>query len=202
MKKVFKTTALAFVLCACLSGTAAFAAQAPTQRIVLKDTTVIIGQVVALKDGIYTIRSESMGEIKIDAAKISEISSLDNATAAPLPQPTREIAIRDGAHSRPSRADDAVKTSEDAVSQPGGSDDLSRQQQEVNSRVQSMTMNGDFLDSMLNLSETSSMADIMQDPEIMDAINRNDYDFLMNSEKMKNLMDSQEIKDLLGDVQP
>ena len=65
-----------------------------------------------------------------------------------------------------------------------------------------MAMDGDFLDSMMNLGNSEAMNDIMQDPEIMDAISRNDYDYLMNNEKMKSLMDSQEIKELLGDVQP
>ena len=34
----------------------------------------------------------------------------------------------------------------------------------------------------------------------MDAINRGDYDFLMNNSKMQNLMDSSEIQTLLGDM--
>jgi hypothetical protein len=42
----------------------------------------------------------------------------------------------------------------------------------------------------------------MSDPDVMDAISRNDYDFLMNNEKMKNLMESSEIKDLLGGMDP
>ncbi len=82
------------------------------------------------------------------------------------------------------------------------SNDLARQQEEVNSRVRSMTMDGDFLDSMMDLGDSTAMTEVMQDPEIIDAISRNDYDFLMNNEKMKSLMDSQEIKSLLGDVQP
>ncbi|HNX77999.1 MAG TPA: hypothetical protein PKM56_20155, partial [Candidatus Rifleibacterium sp.] len=88
------------------------------------------------------------------------------------------------------------------VPKVSGSSDLSQQQEEVSSRVQSMTMDGEFLDSMMNLGNSDAMNDVMQDPEIMDAISRNDYEYLMNSEKMKNLMDSQEIKEMLGDVQP
>jgi hypothetical protein len=64
-----------------------------------------------------------------------------------------------------------------------------------------MTADGDFVDSLLDLSENQSMMDVMADPEVMDAISRNDYDFLMNNEKMINLMESQDIKGLLGDVE-
>jgi hypothetical protein len=165
--------------------------QSSPQKIVLNDNTVLVGRVLELKDGIYTIETETLGSIKIDAGKILEISSLSRAAA---PQ-TREIGIIDGARSSSPRPGSA------GASVPAGSD-LARQQEEVNSRVKSMTMSGDFLDSMMNLSESSTMLDIMQDPEIMEAISNNDYEYLMNSDKMKNLMESQEIRDLLGDIQP
>lgn len=202
IKKPFLTTALSLILSVCSTGGIASAGQNQLQRILLSDKTVIIGQVIAMQNGIYTIKSDAVGELKISADKIVAISSLNQPVERPL-QPVKEIAIRDGAHSQRqnaesvSNASSGSETSKNVRETPAG-----RQQEEVNSQVQSMAMNGDFLNSMLKLSESSDMSDIMQDPEIMDAISRNDYDFLMNSEKMKSLMDNQEIKDLLGDVQP
>jgi len=173
--------------------------KAPEQKILLRDKSVIIGRILEMKNGQYTIKTDAMGEFKIGADKILEISAIDHekkTNRAPVyygnnnVEETRPaIAIRDGSKTRRGQSSTT-------------SDDLSRQQEEVNSRVKSMTMSGDFLDSMMNLSQNNTMMDIMSDPEIMDAITRNDYDFLMNSEKMKNLMDSPEIKSLLGDVQP
>ncbi|MDD2999403.1 MAG: hypothetical protein PHV05_10120, partial [Candidatus Riflebacteria bacterium] len=151
---------------------------------------VIVGQIVEMKNGVYTIQSDSVGQIQVAADKILEISSPSLGSDSSTP----EVAILDGSKSS------AKKPRQKAVSP--GSDDITRQQEEVNARVKSMTMNGDFLDSMMDLGESSSMMDVMNDPEIMEAISRNDFDFLMNSDKMKNLMDSDEIKDLLGDVEP
>ncbi len=178
-------TTLFLVICFSL------AAQNASQRVILDDNTVLIGRVVELKDGIYTIETETLGSIKISADKILEISSNSGSTVQRAPK----IGIIDGARSSSARQNDEKSPV------PAGSD-LARQQEEVNSRVKSMTMSGDFLDSMMNLSESSEMLDIMQDPEVMEAISNNDYEYLMNSDKMKNLMDSQEIKDLLGDMQP
>lgn len=202
MRKIFTTTLLALVLSACLPFNIAFASQNPMQRILLSDKTVIIGQIIAMQDGIYTIKSDSVGELKISADKILEISVLEQQVTKPL-QPVKEIAIRDGASVKRKPAESVSKPSHVTESSENvDTSAASRQQEEVNSQVQSMAMNGDFLDSMMKIGESSDMTDIMQDPEIMDAISRNDYEFLMNSEKMKGLMDNKEIKELLGEVQP
>lgn len=190
------------------------AGETAQQRIVLTDKTTLIGRVVEMKDGVYTVETDTLGRLKIEAARVVEISSLNQAVAA---QP-KETAAGSAIDSSQSEAEPAVTTKnikildgakKQQTSEPpqenasvAGSDDLARQQEEVNSRVRSMTMDGDFLDSMMDLGDSNAMSEVMQDPEIMDAISRNDYDFLMNNEKMKSLMDSQEIKSLLGDVQP
>lgn len=183
-------------------------AQEKTQRILLRDKSVVIGQVLALKDGIYTIKAEAMGEFKIGADKILSISSLEHADKTQKEESAAVkdngrvqpgISIRDGANPKKQRQTTAGRPES---TKPSGTSDLARQQEQVTSRVQSMTMNSEFLDSMMDLNQNSSMMDIMSDPEIMDAISRGDYDFLMNSDKMKQLMDSDEIKNLLGDIQP
>lgn len=158
------------------------------QRIVLLDNSVIVGEIVEMKDGIYTVKSDAMGEIKVSADKILEISKLDQASSAT----SQNIDILDR----------SKKKAHKAPVQPrsvGVSDDLKIQQERANSQVQSMSMQEDFLDSMMNLSGSADMVDVMSDPEVMDAISRNDYEFLMNSDKMKTLMESSEIKDLLGE---
>jgi hypothetical protein len=159
------------------------------QRIVLLDNSVIIGEIVEMKDGIYTIRTETVGEIKVSADKIIEISKHDADRPAASGQNIDII-------------DRSKKPARKQVSQPrsmGASDDLKAQQERANAQVQSMATQEDFLDDMMNLSGSENMLDVMSDPEVMEAISRNDYEFLMNNEKMKNLMESSEIKDLLGE---
>lgn len=161
------------------------------QRIVLLDNSVIIGEVTEMKDGIYTIHSDTVGEIKIAAEKVLEISKLDSETSAASGK-SINILDRD---KKPAKR--AVQTQ--PTSRTMASDDLKAQQERANAQVQSMAMQEDFLDNMMNLSGNENMVDVMSDPEVMDAINRNDYEFLMNNEKMKNLMESSDIKELFGE---
>jgi hypothetical protein len=196
MMSMVNCRALLMMLVISSIASVAFAASSPLQRIVLQDKTVLVGRIVEMKNGVYSVQTETLGTINIDADKIVEITSSDRSSESP------KIGIIDGSHQRPD-TEEAKRPVQPAVQKSSpDSADLSQQQEEVNSQVRSMAMSGDFLDSMMNLSESSAMTDIMQDPEIMDAISRNDYEYLMNSEKMKNLMDSQEIKEMLGDVQP
>ena len=67
-------------------------------------------------------------------------------------------------------------------------------------RVQSMMMNEDFMNNLMQLSESSEMQSILNDPEIMEAIQSGDYDFLMNNSKMNDLMNSSGIQEILGDM--
>ena len=157
------------------------------QRIVLLDRSVIIGEVTEMKDGIYTVQSETVGEIKIPAEKIIEITKLDSAQPAASGQ---AIGILDGTKKPVRNAQPRALA---------GSDDLKAQQERANSQVQSMTAQEDFLENMMDLSGSANMIEVMTDPEVMEAISRNDYEFLMNNEKMKSLMESSEIKDLLGE---
>lgn len=172
------------------------------QKITLKDNSVIIGTVLGMNNGIYSVESTTLGKLSLKADNIVEIRALganEDSSGKRNSGDGSKISIRDGARKK-TRKSPAREKYEKSVGQ--GSNDLNRQQEEVNSRVKSMTADGGFLDTMMDISENSSMMDVMSDPEVMEAISNNDYDFLMNNEKMKSLMESQDIKNLLGDVQP
>jgi hypothetical protein len=187
---VKKAVLILFLLVICATSWAAGA----KQRIVLLDNSIIIGEIVEMKDGIYTVSTETVGEIKVAADKILEISKLDADRPATA---NKQIDIIDSTK-KPARK--AVnRESVQPGSSTGGSDNLKAQQERANAQVQSMAMQEDFLDNMMSLSENENMLDVMSDPEVMDAISRNDYEFLMNNDKMKTLMESSEIKDLFGE---
>ena len=57
------------------------AAWAPPSRILLNDGTEIVGELVSLNNGSYTIRSKTLGTLKISERQVSRISSM-GATAA------------------------------------------------------------------------------------------------------------------------
>ncbi len=188
--KVKKAVLILFLLVMCATSWAAGA----KQRIVLLDNSIIIGEIVEMKDGIYTVSTETVGEIKVAADKILEISKLDADRPATA---NKQIDIIDNTKKQARKA--VSRQSVQPDSSTGGSDNLKAQQERANAQVQSMAMQEDFLDNMMSLSENENMLDVMSDPEVMDAISRNDYEFLMNNDKMKTLMESSEIKDLFGE---
>lgn len=163
---------------------------AQNSRITLSDNTTIYGTVVGMNNGVYVIKTETMGELNINAENVVSISSLKNnpKSADNLSQ----IKIIE-------ESDKSQRSKKNTQSNNSGDYSTSLQEQ-ANMRVQSMTMDSNFLDSLMNLSENSMMTDIMNDPEIMDAIGRGDYEFLMQNDKMNGLMESDDIKSLLGDM--
>lgn len=150
-----------------------------TQRIVLNDNSVIVGEVMEMRDGMYRIKTAAMGEVQVKAAQISSMTANNSGS---------QVKILD---------QDPIGRQN--LRQPD-SGNYSHQQEHINSTVRSMTMNEDYLDNLMDLSGSNEMLSVMSDPAIMDAINRNDYEFLMNNDKIKNLMGSQGIKNLLGEM--
>lgn len=149
------------------------------QRIVLNDNSVIVGEVLEMRDGIYRIKTAAMGEVQIKAAQISSMTASNSGSQV-------KILDKDPSERQNPRQPD--------------SGNFSHQQEHISSTVRSMTMNEDYLDNLMDLSGSNEMLSVMSDPEIMDAISRNDYEFLMNNDKMKTLMDSQGIQSLLGEM--
>ena len=149
-----------------------------TQRIVLNDNSIIVGEIVEMRDGVYRIKTTAMGEVQVRADQINSMTANNSSQVQILDQ-------EPPASHNPRQPDSA---------------NYSHQQEHVNSRVRSMAMNEDYLENLMDLSGSSEMLSVMSDPEVMDAISRNDYEFLMNNEKMKNLMDSQGIRSLLGEM--
>lgn len=157
---------------------------AGSSRITLSDGTTIYGKVVGMNDGVYTIRTETMGDLNIDSEKVVEISS----NAAKASSRNNSINILDGSANRKNN------------SYSGNNNSYTQQQQNVNTRVQSMMMDENFLQNLSTLGSSPEMQSVMNDEEIMNAIQNGDYEFLMNSSKISDLMNSSEIQDLLGDM--
>ena len=79
---------------------------------------------------------------------------------------------------------------------------MRHQQEMVNTSVQSMAMEEDFLNKVMELGQNPDMLDVMNDESLMEAINSQDYQSLMQNEKMQRLMNSPDLRELLGNVQP
>jgi hypothetical protein len=59
-----------------------FAHAAQKSRIELADGSTVEGEVVALSDGQYTVKSPSLGTFKIEASRVRNIRQVDDATGS------------------------------------------------------------------------------------------------------------------------
>jgi hypothetical protein len=157
-----------------------------SSQIMLDDNTVIYGKVVGMSEGVYHIETASMGEIRVSADRIISISqgSQPSYTGS-------SIGIIDETNRGRRQGAGSYQRQHSSQNNAG-------LQEQASMRVQSMTMDDDFLDSLMDLSENSAMIDVLNDPEVMEAIMNQDYDFLMNNDKMRSLMETGDIRNLLG----
>ncbi len=157
-------------------------------RITLNDGTTIYGKVVGMSDGVYTIKTDTMGDIKVNSDNVVEISSGSAASN----NNRASIGIIDG---------NARKQSNNLGNRSqnnNSSNAYSSRQQDVNAMIQSRMMDENFMENLMQLGSSPEMQSVLDDPEVMEAIQNGDYDFLMNNSKMNDLMNSSEIQGILG----
>ncbi|MBF0406234.1 MAG: hypothetical protein HQM10_02685 [Candidatus Riflebacteria bacterium] len=176
-----------FVLAIFLIASCAYCGEIQTIR--LLDNSEIKGEILEMKNGSYLIKTQSLGEMKIPASNVSAILS-DSAVKSQSAQTGNSaIKIID-------RAPNAGETN----SQPKVADDqkLKNMQKHASDQVQSMMMNGDFIQNVVKLGESEEMQQVLSDPELMQAIQSCDYENLMNNPKMQQLMGSEQVGNILG----
>lgn len=204
MKKLLLPLAIAL-----LCGSTLLAQEIST--ITLKDKTVVRGEVMGMNKGVYSIKTGSLGTIEIPAKQVVSIvldEPQSGFSGKTEPAPTKQlkntaVAIREG-HAKKPKAPNGNPVADPETY--GDADESSqapadRLQKDASGRVQSMMMNEDFSQKVMGISENSEMEAVLNDPETMEAIRNNDYQSLMNNEKMKKLMESSGMRNILGDFE-
>jgi hypothetical protein len=74
-----RSLALKFVLLLAITSSSAYAGE--VQRIELRDGSVMNAEVVSMHDGVYTLKSPSLGELRVNAKQVQSISSLRAPTS-------------------------------------------------------------------------------------------------------------------------
>ena len=133
---------------------AAAVAAAETREIELTDGSVITGEVVSLSKGVYTVRSDTLGTLRIEGSKI------------------RAIRMQGSAASQ---------------SNAGG---------QVNSLEDKMLGDSEIMDTIHALQNDPDFQKVLQDPEIMKAVQTGDVAALMSNPQFMKLMNKQAIKDI------
>lgn len=127
---------------------------AETREIELTDGSVITGEVVSLSGGIYTVRSDTLGTLRIEGSKIRAIRMQGSATSQ---------------------------------SNAGG---------QVNSLEEKMLGNSEIMDTIHALQNDPDLQKVLQDPEIMKAVQTGDIAALMSNPQFMKLLNKQAVKDI------
>ena len=146
----------------CLTGLIALNVCAGEPSVIeLKDGSVITGEVVSFDGKVWTLKSGSMGIIKIDGAKIVSIHSKNAAGQEPAGGLSGGATVN--------------------------SSDIQSMQQSIMANEQLMAM----IMSMQNDPEVQA---ILQDPEVMKAVNAGDVNALLGNPKFRKLMENSKIR--------
>ena len=145
----------AFLTCLLLAGMLLAPFHGLADEITLADGSRIQGEVIAMSDGRYHIRTRSLGVVELPA---DQIQSIAKSHAAP-------------------------------IAGAAGSSNAA-----VQSLQATMVQDRDVMARILNLQNDPDMQAVLQDPELMQAIQRFDMNTVVNHPKFKRLMENHEIQ--------
>jgi hypothetical protein len=154
MRKIFRFCLLILLLAAI----PVYAGE--TREIELTDGSVITGEVQSLTGGTYTIKSDSLGTIKLEESKVRAIRSKAPANSGVL----KDSAAGSGSE---------VRTLQEKMTSD----------KEIMSMIQSLRNDPDF-------------KKILEDPEIMKAVQAGDVPALMANPRFMKLMNNATVKEI------
>jgi hypothetical protein len=163
---------------------------ADLREIELRDGTVLRGEIVSLQNGTYTIRSRSLGDVKIAASDVEVIrfpSGRTGPSAAGEGDPTPAGAGEAQGELEPSnnlgKQDEAL----------GRSDDAKRQVEQVQ---RSLTADDSIMQTIKSLQNDPEVQAVLNDPQVMQAVETDDLAALMANPKFLDLLRNPKVQEI------
>jgi len=160
--------AIYFLFAAGLAAGTAYSGEA--KEIELNDGTVITGEIVSLNNGVYTIKSESLGTVKLTDSKVRTIRQKS---------PVKTSGERNASQQDRSPAD--------VTSQTRSLQDKMMNDKEVMDKIRSLQNDPEF-------------QKILEDPEIVRAVNSGDIAALMTNPNFMKLLNNRTVQDITNKV--
>lgn len=157
-----------------------FCGAASAATIVLRDGTVIHGEIESLQNGVYTIETGSLGPVRVSEQQVRSIDQGAGSAPAPVP-PSASRAVPAPGHGSPQSP--ALSGSLDA--------------QAVQSRI---LQDPQLLSMLLALENDPDVLAVLADPEITKQIAAGDYAALMDNPKMIALMNNEKLREIIGQL--
>jgi hypothetical protein len=147
---------------------AASASAGGIREVELTDGSVITGEVLSLSNGVYTVKSETLGTMKIGESKIRAIREKDHGAAG--------------------------------SEQSGQAGDAGGANVPVKSLQDKMMNDGEIMKMIKTLQNDRDFQKILEDPEVMKAVNSGDISALMANPGFMKLLDNKTVQDIQNKV--
>ncbi len=162
----YRTACILFAVSLALS--AAYAGE--VKEIELNDGTVITGEIVSLNNGVYTIKSESLGTIKLTESKVRTIR---------MKGPTMVPGGQNASQQNPNSVNANAQTQ-------------SLQQRMMNDK--------EVMEKIHSLQNDPEFQKILEDPEVMRAVNSGDVAALTANPQFMKLLNNRTVQEISNKV--
>ncbi len=161
-----------FAICSLFAaGLAAGTAYAgEVKEVELNDGTVITGEIVSLNNGVYTIKSESLGTVKLTDSKVRTIRQKS---------PVKTAGERSASQQNPNSVDANAQ---------------------AQSLQQKMMNDKEVMDKIHSLENDPEFQKILEDPEILRAVNSGDIAALMTNPNFMKLLNNRTVQEITNKV--
>lgn len=141
------------------------------KEIELKDGSIITGEVISLTNGIYTVKSDILGTIKLEDTKVRNIREKTGfSTPAASPQPSLAPQAQSSATG------------------------------EAQSLQQKMMSDKEIMGMILSLQNDPEFKTLLEDPKIMSAVNSGDVATLTADPRFMKLMNNPTVREIQNKV--
>ena len=159
----------------CVS-TAAFAD--PSQQVIsLKNGSQIMGEVISLNNGVYTIKAPIIGNIQASASDVVSITNGNGRAPGP---------------GNPGSGSTGNPTS---PTQTGG--DIPDFNQRIREEQKDLMSNPESVSILMQMAQDPEIAQLLQDPALVEAVTHHDLQAVQNNPRVKQLMDNPKVKAFL-----
>lgn len=160
---------------------------------VLKDRSQLRGRILSFKDGVYRISNPVLGELDLPTGKLLMVVFDDSA----LPGVAAPGAAAAGGPAGAAGNTGATASSAKPAGQVQlGLDDSLKAVFSIEGVMQSLTSDKDSLDEIAKLAEDPEVQALLNDPQVLKAIEGSDFSALANNPKVQALMKNPRVQKL------
>jgi hypothetical protein len=166
-----------FLLCVSFLSLASITSASELREITLDDGSYIVGEIISVENGSYTIKTKSLGTLTLGSRQVKSVTRLGGSTGSPAATATADMK---GA-------------STNSIS----SGSVASSVQQIQS---SITSNTSLMSAIMQMQSNPEMQAVLSDPALMQAIQSFDIEEIQNHPKIIRLMQSQEMQQIQSNV--